>query len=293
MFPREKLKHIPEDKLKELEEITEAIKSSGLTEIVILFGSYARGNFSLKEGRWSGGISDFDLFVITSGKNQKSLEIEIKDLLPETETYVEIISEDIKTFEVMIKENRFFYVDVKREGIILYDTEKYKLPNPSKKMNPQLRLKIAKENFEEKFIFIKYVYDDAITNINKERYRLSAFHLQQVFEKSYKLIDLIFTQYEKQGHKLIPLRIKAKKLDNRIDKVFKIKTESEKDSFEHLCKAYIGARYHLPESKLQLKLDRPTYDVTKEEVEFWKDEAKKLIEITKIICKEKISSLEK
>jgi predicted nucleotidyltransferase len=188
MFPKENLKHIPKNKLIELEKVLDVIEESGFAEIVILFASYARGDFTLKEGKWTGEISDFDLFVITSGK--------------------------------------------------------------------------------------------------KQRYRLSSFHLQQVFEKSYKLIYLILTKYEKNEHKFLSLRMKEKKLDSRIDKIFKIETESDKNSFEYLCKAYIGGRHHLPKTIQKYK---STYNVTKEEVKFWKEE---LVKITKIICEEKIILLE-
>lgn len=281
---------LPSPQKHQLDQIISAIKSTNLAEVIILYGSFARGDFKLEQGEWSGGISDFDLFILTSGKKQRETERKIKEALPETEMVVEIVCEEIETFKQVVKENRFFYTDILKEGKILFHSGKIELPKIPESIDPKLRLEIAELDFEDKFSEITNRFAVAKFLISEQKYRSASFDIQQVFELSYKLIDLIFTQYVNQGHHLLPLREKAKKLDSRINTVFPLETQKSKSWFEHLDKAYIGARYHT--TKNPEGVHRPTYDVSREQVDFWITEAEKLVEITKIICEEKIAILD-
>jgi len=70
---KKSLKHLPEGKQEELQKIVAAIqKSCKDVEKIILFGSYARGDYKeakdLKEGRRTGHISDYDVLVVTEKK---------------------------------------------------------------------------------------------------------------------------------------------------------------------------------------------------------------------------------
>lgn len=64
------LSHLPSSKQKELSLIVQTIRDNCKDiEKIILFGSYARGDYKeakdLKEDRKSGHISDYDILVIT------------------------------------------------------------------------------------------------------------------------------------------------------------------------------------------------------------------------------------
>jgi predicted nucleotidyltransferase len=70
--------NLPAQKQEELNKITQAIcNNCADIEKIILFGSYARGDYKeakdLKEGRKSGHISDYDILVITP-KKETALE---------------------------------------------------------------------------------------------------------------------------------------------------------------------------------------------------------------------------
>ena len=65
------IKHLPELKQNELRKIVEAIHATcNDIEKIILFGSYARGDYKekkdLREGRKSGHISDYDILVVST-----------------------------------------------------------------------------------------------------------------------------------------------------------------------------------------------------------------------------------
>jgi len=72
--------------------------------------------------------SDFDILVITRKPSQElntRLSSEISSEVNKNEyinTYVSIIIEDIYHVNARLEENRYFYLDIKREGILLYDS---------------------------------------------------------------------------------------------------------------------------------------------------------------------------
>src|SRR5690606_18178534 len=65
---RTDLSHLPEAKQRELAEIVRIIRAHEEVEMIILYGSYARGNYTeerdLVPGRWSGHASDYDILII-------------------------------------------------------------------------------------------------------------------------------------------------------------------------------------------------------------------------------------
>ena len=70
---KKSLKHLPQNKQDELQKIVAAIqKSCKDVEKIILFGSYARGDYKekkdLKPQQKTGHISDYDVLVVTEKK---------------------------------------------------------------------------------------------------------------------------------------------------------------------------------------------------------------------------------
>ena len=73
----------------------------------------------------------------------------------------------------------------------------------------------------------------------------------------------------------------AKRYVPEIDDCFPQNSDDEKFLFWHLDSAYIGGRYITEEH----------YKVTKEQLDYWEKEAKKLLEITERHCKKRINEL--
>jgi len=72
------LSHLPDDKIRELDTVTDRIQKTAKAHIVILFGSYARGDYKLERGLERGKKSDYDLLVITADSDSRraiSLEL--------------------------------------------------------------------------------------------------------------------------------------------------------------------------------------------------------------------------
>ena len=69
---KKSLSHLPRHKRDELKLIVEKIQSSIQPEMIILYGSYARGDYKeqkdLAPARKSGHVSDYDILVVTAEK---------------------------------------------------------------------------------------------------------------------------------------------------------------------------------------------------------------------------------
>jgi len=126
------LDHLPEQKQKELQRVTEIVREEIDLEMLILFGSYARGDWvedldpETLQYRYQ---SDFDLLVVTETPRQAD-RIEQNNQLSRRlarsihRTPVSLIAEDIKFVNRRLRKSQYFYIDILREGIILYDSGK-------------------------------------------------------------------------------------------------------------------------------------------------------------------------
>ena len=67
------LSHLPKDKIAELETVTERIVQTEKAEIILLFGSYARGDYKLERGKESGKMQV--QFRVSTKKKENSWQI--------------------------------------------------------------------------------------------------------------------------------------------------------------------------------------------------------------------------
>jgi predicted nucleotidyltransferase len=138
------ISRLPEAKQRELEQITEIIRAQGEVEMVILFGSYARGDWreekDLEPDRWSGHASDYDILVVVK-EPQRAADAGYRRTLLETtnalkfSTHAHPIVHDIDDVNANLEEGRYFFMDIKREGCLLYDSERYRLAEPRELSN--------------------------------------------------------------------------------------------------------------------------------------------------------------
>jgi uncharacterized protein len=299
---KEKLKHLPPDKIADLEFITDKIIQTGAAEMIVLYGSHARGDYKDGKIKEVGGIptmfrSDYDILVIVDRPDEKEepdkrlsyfqsvfvgeTSIKIKDTLRPylSEIPVQVIVEQISRVNRLIEDRQFFFLDIRREGIELYNSGRCKFVEPPEKVSPKVRRQYAEDYFEMWFEKALFFYDDAQSNSVKERFVQAAFHLEQVFEFCYKCIGYVFTHYAPDEHDLFKLRETAEKYEPSLIKIFPIDTPRDKQSFEKLNRSYIGSRY------------TKDYKVAESEIARWKPEAEKLLSTTKQACKAKIETL--
>jgi predicted nucleotidyltransferase len=272
------LSYLPSDKIKDLETITQRIIDLGGAEIIILFGSYARGDYKEQRGENKGKKSDYDIFVVTSNsENRNKLRSELREIFKDIGVSVQLIVEQISFVNDHLEEMQYFFTDIKREGKILFDSGKYELSN-SKELTPIRRREIAEEDFEMWFGTAKKIMDSIRVD-----YKLAAFDLQQVAEMCYTAIEMVFTHYNPYEHNLEVLRNRVLLFDSRVNDTLPSETEEQQELFDYLNFAYIGGRYR----------SEKEFPVTKEQLNYWHKEVKELFVMTEIICKERIEGLKK
>ena len=243
------LAHLPLNKQKELAAIQEIIRKHVPAEMIILFGSYARGDWVEDSYREDGTtyeyISDFDILVVSKkeidpmDRRWRAVEaiIERRPLL----TKAAIINHDISFLNEKIRHNYYFFVDIIREGIMLYDSGKYELDAPQK-LTPKKRLEKAEEYFEYWSEKGNQSYEFFEIALEKQYYNKAAFELHQATENYYASFSLVLTDYKPKTHDLEDLCNRAGKVKEVLKSVFPRQTAEEKHRFDLLRRAYVGAR---------------------------------------------------
>ena len=103
------LSHLPENKIKELEAITQRIVDTGKAGIVVLFGSYARGNYKEKRGKSQGKKSDYDILVVVLGaETKRGLSSELRGIFKDVSVPVQLIIETIDFVNSNLEEKQYF-----------------------------------------------------------------------------------------------------------------------------------------------------------------------------------------
>jgi len=283
---KELLSHLPKEKQQELTDVTALLKSCKGVEKVILFGSYARGeqveDLYSEKGTTYEYKSDFDILVVTThddlGNNHKIEDKVEKELSGKVLTTINLIFHSIKHLNQSLSMGNYFFQDIKKEGITLYDTRRFTLQQP-KKLTPTEAKQKAQGYFDQWFTSANEFLDYYELGFKKENYHTAAFQLHQVTERLYTTILLVFTDYRPKEHDLKKLDVRVRNCDTRFN-VFPRETDQEKELFELLKRAYIDSRYKMDE-----------YQITKEQLEYLADRVQLLKSLTEEICLEKISEI--
>ena len=284
----EALQKLPRTKQEELQQLTDVLGASKEVEMVILFGSYARGEH-VEDTYVEKGIlyeykSDYDLLVVTRHDDLVAnikLETKVNETLRDTgrvKTPISLIFHSGKHLNQALREGSYFFQDIKKEGIRLYDTGKVNLQNPKKLTAEEARQKAQgyfDEWFESANRFLKF-YDTAYDN---DYLHEAAFLLHQATERFYTTILLVYMDYRPKEHDLERLSLRVKNCDPRFAVIPK-DTDEEKRLFELLRRAYVDARYKMEE-----------YSVSREELEYLAEKVEGLKGVVEKLCGERIGEI--
>jgi HEPN domain-containing protein len=279
--------HLPKDKQDELRRITDSIVKLVMPEKIILFGSYATGKWQEDvhiEGHITYEyISDYDLLVATrQGDNRP--EHQIQELAetksqPLTSIPINVIVHGIDYVNRQIEEGQFFFTDIKKEGILLYDAGSVQLAEP-RNLTPQEKKEITQRGFDiyftagKNFLAHSIYGKDVLHSLND-----SVFQLHQSAERFYDAMILVFTGYKPKTHNLGKLLKMSRDFSPELSTVFPNNSKTEIHLFTLLKKAYVDARYN------------DNYVITEDELNTLIERVKKLQEIVERICKSKIGSI--
>lgn len=286
---KKRVSYLPEHKREELKLIVSIIKENVKAEWIILFGSYARNTWV--EDRYQEGHityeykSDFDILVVVEKPSlvrHSALWHKINDMILRNraiETSVSLIAHDVVEINNAVSGGQYFFNDVVKEGILLFDSKRFELAKPQK-IRPEARKKTAQEDYNYWFKRASEFLEQFEYAFSRRKNNIAAFELHQATERFYMTTLLVYTHYKPKEHDIEKLGRQVGNLDPRFLPVFPTATPKEKHLFLLLKKAYIDARY------------KRTYKITKKELEYLAGRVKKLQRLTKEACKERISSYE-
>jgi uncharacterized protein len=281
------LEHLPKEKIERLEGAVSVIREMcDDVEMIILYGSHARGNYrdeeDLPSDRKSGAVSDYDILVVcrhNSTAVHRLLWSSISKHCNGNDPYMpfRIIVHDIKYIKKRLKEIHFFFSDIVKEGCLLYDSGRYEL-NVGKELTPEQQIEVAKEHFEHWFEKSKEFYK-AFEYSFSQNHKTTAFQLHQAAESTYKALQLVFTNYVPRNHFLLAADEQIHEVIPEMENIFPRETEADKDRFELFDYAYIGARYD------------KDFKISKEDLNYLSERVKLLLNLTEKLCTEKIQNI--
>ena len=294
----DRLAHLPDKKRRELEraaqilfgEFDESLSTKlsdkakrGRILKLILFGSYARGDWV--EDRKSGYLSDYDLLVIVNEERfaeqyeawEKAGERFLQELTitRQLATPVNFIVHSYQDVNDQLAQGRPFFVDIARDGVVLYEAPGFPLASP-KTLAPEEARHQAQRYFDQWFPgggrFLKL----ATVAIGDGFQNEAAFLLHQAAERLYHCALLVLALYSPKSHKLKFLRSQAERIAPQLIDVWPRDSRFAKRSFTRLDRAYVDARYS------------PAYEITGEELAWLVERVTVLQETVAAVCDERL-----
>jgi hypothetical protein len=154
------LSHLPPDKRAELRRVTELIREVADLEMVILFGSHARGDWvedrHEEDGVLYEYVSDYHILLVVKSREHgascrlwQQVERTVREKLP-AGSHVNAIAHNIDHVNQKLAEGHYFFTDIVTEGVLLYDSGRYQLAE-AKELDADERRRVAQEHFDQWF----------------------------------------------------------------------------------------------------------------------------------------------
>jgi predicted nucleotidyltransferase/HEPN domain-containing protein len=295
------LDHLPQKKQHELSRALKIIfdefetaQQSKLSEKakagrilkVVLFGSYARGGWV--EDHKSGYRSDYDLLVIVNVDrfaegNEVWHQVSdhfVRELMvtKQIETPVNVIVHSLADVNDQLARGRPFFIDIVRDGIMLYEKDGHPLVSPKPLGVDESRAE-AHKHFQQWYPLSLDGLRGAELMLSNDIWRHGAFMLHQATEEAYHCLLLVLTLYSPKSHRLKFLRSGAERIDARLVEAWPRDTRFSRRCFERLERAYVDARYS------------DQYEITQEELAWLVEQIRLLQKLVKQACDERLNAL--
>lgn len=296
---RTDLDHLPHDKQRELSHVvrvlfeeferqivsaTQPWKKRGRILKVILYGSYARGDWV--DDPVGGYRSDYDILVVV---NDAKLTDPVEywgtadDRLMRDATItgalsapVHFIVHDLRDVNDQLAHGRPFFVDTATQGIALYEAAGCELCAP-RVLPPEEARAEAQKHFEYWNAQADSARIGAMFYIENGKARDAAFLLHQTSERLYHCTLLVLTLYSPKSHKLSFLRSHAEEVAPELIEAWPRADKFGRRCFELLRQAYVNARYS------------PHYEIGEEELRWLADHVAKLQALVKAVCERRLT----
>lgn len=264
-------------------------KRAGKIYKIILFGSYARSDWV--DDPKSGYQSDFDLLVVVS--HEKLTDIAeywyvAEDRILRDEAIhrqVNIIVHDLNDVNKALKRGEYFWADIVRDGIVLYELPNHPLvtPVPLTKFDAirtaERYFQDTSEDIDVQLETVRFQSERGSKELKWRR--AAAFSLHQAVERIYACFLLTTTFYFPKSHNIKFLRSLSEDKNSHLIEAWSRASKLDRRRFELLKRAYVEARYS------------PNYTISVEDLDALYASASHLRTIVAKVCEVWIKTLER
>ncbi|TKT75828.1 nucleotidyltransferase and HEPN domain-containing protein [Aquamicrobium sp. LC103] len=293
------LDHLPDRKRRELARIVEIFleefedglsggssefKKKGRILKIILFGSYARGDWVDEPHTMKGYRSDYDILIIVNNRkltDYASYWYKAADRLLHDKgvsTQVGFIVHSRREVNTALRQGQYFFSDIRRQGIVLYELDDEPLAEP-KLLNAIDALRAAERHFQSRLPFASYHLKLFGIATADKQLNHAAFQLHQAIEQAYSTVLLTLTNYGPPSHNLTFLRTLAEDQDRRLTEAWPRDQQRYRAWFNTLNEAYVKARYS------------EHYQISEEALQWLGERTTILLTLVEEVCKERLDTL--
>lgn len=291
------LDHLPDIQRGELERVQKILlgefaeatsrasqswKRNGRILKIILFGSYARTDWV--DEPENGYQSDFDLLIIVSHADLTDIAdywyvAEDKILHDDAvRRPVNIIVHTLDEVNQGLRNGEYFWVDIARDGIALYELPGYSLTLPQP-LTPIDAWGMASTYLKDWLGKTNSALKLAAFATDEGEWNDAAFLYHQAAERAYICFLLVRTLYFPRSHNIKFLRSLAEDIEARLISAWPRGTRADRRLFELLKRAYVEARYSA------------AYDISVEDLEAIARSVRMLRDAVEISACERIEQL--
>lgn len=263
---RRDIDHLPETQREELERVqrvlmeefetavsraTSPSRRNGKIYKIILFGSYARDDWV--DDPKGGYQSDFDLLIIVNDEDLTDIAhywyVAEDKILRDARVgrLVNIIVHSLNEVNAALSRGEYFWVDIARDGIMLYELPGHPLARPMP-LTPVDALGMAGDYYSTWSPMIDSAIGLVEFQLSKNdnepaTLKDAAFLLHQAVERAYICYLLVRKLYFPKSHNIKFLRSLAESNEPRLIAAWPRDSRIDRRRFQLLKRAYVEARY--------------------------------------------------
>jgi uncharacterized protein len=261
---------------------TQAWRRNGKIYKIILFGSYARDDWV--DEPQNGYQSDFDLLIVVSHRDLTEIadywyvaeDRILRD--PAIGRPVNIIVHSIDEVNQSLKRGEYFWVDIVRDGIALYELPQHELATPMP-LTPTDAYDMAQGYLREWLSKIDSAIKLASFAQAEGELKDAAFLLHQATERAYCCFLLVRTLYFPRSHNIKFLRSLAEDNEPRLIEAWPRETKLDRRRFELLKRAYVEARYSA------------NYEISRDDLDALTQSVRQLRDLVDQVSRERLDEL--
>ena len=262
-------------------------KKNGRILKIILFGSYARTDWVDEPEK--GYQSDFDLLIIVSHPDLTDVAdywyVAEDKILHDTAIArpVNIIVHTLDEVNQALSRGEYFWTDIARDGIVLYDLPGNTLaaPKPLTAADAyEMAGKYLAEWLPSTDRALTTAQEQTLKGIDDLGWRKeAAFSLHQATERAYICFLLVRTLYFPRSHNIKFLRSLAEDSEPRLIEAWPRASRIDRRRFELLKRAYVEARYSA------------SYEIGNDDLDALSRSVQSLRDIVETVSRERLETL--